>query len=169
MTKRIWGTALFLLLSIGTANSFAQSASTSLRGVVTDPSGAIVPGAAVTLVDNASGQKLTATSKASGEYQLVQIPPAKYSITVTASGFGSQTKAAELLVDQPATINFQLSLQSNTEVVNVTAAAQTLNTTDASLGNSTNNATIQALPSETRNVPDILSLQPGVIYLPPPE
>ncbi|HTD97286.1 MAG TPA: TonB-dependent receptor, partial [Edaphobacter sp.] len=103
-----------------------------------------------------------------GEYQLSQISPAKYAISVTASGFGSQAKEAELLVNQPATINFVLSLQSNTEVINVTAAAQTLNVTDASLGNSTDNATIQALPSETRNVPDILSLQPGVIYLPPP-
>jgi len=155
-------------LSIFTANSFAQSASTSLRGVVNDPSGAVVSGAVVTLVDNASGLKLTATTKASGEYQLVQIPPARYSITVTANGFGSQSKSAELLVDQPSTVNFVLTLQSNTEVINVTAAAQTLNTTDASLGSSTDNATIQALPSETRNVPDILSLQPGVIYLPPP-
>ena len=168
MTKRIWETALFIFLSIFTANSFAQSASTSLRGVVNDPSGAVVSGAVVTLVDNASGLKLTATTKASGEYQLVQIPPARYSITVTANGFGSQSKSAELLVDQPSTINFVLTLQSNTEVINVTAAAQTLNTTDASLGSSTDNATIQALPSETRNVPDILSLQPGVIYLPPP-
>ena len=168
MTRRIWDTALFLLLSICTANSFAQNATTSLRGVVKDPTGAVVPGATVTLLDNANGQKLVATTKDNGEYQLSQISPAKYAITVTASGFGSQAKEAELLVNQPATINFVLSLQSNTEVVNVTAAAQTLNITDASLGNSTNNATIQALPSETRNVPDILSLQPGVIYLPAP-
>jgi hypothetical protein len=168
LTRRIWETTLFLLLSICTANSFAQNATTSLRGVVKDPTGAFVSGATVTLLDNANGQKLVATTKDDGEYQLSQITPAKYAITVTASGFGSQAKVAELLVNQPATINFVLSLQSNTEVVNVSAAAQTLNITDASLGNSTNNATIQALPSETRNVPDILSLQPGVIYLPPP-
>jgi hypothetical protein len=168
LTRRIWETTLFLLLSICTANSFAQNATTSLRGVVKDPTGAFVSGATVTLLDNANGQKLVATTKDNGEYQLSQISPAKYAITVTASGFGSQAKEAELLVNQPATINFVLSLQSNTEVINVTAAAQTLNVTDASLGNSTDNATIQALPSETRNVPDILSLQPGVIYLPPP-
>jgi Carboxypeptidase regulatory-like domain len=168
LTRRIWKTALFLLLSICTANSFAQNATTSLRGVVKDPTGAFVSGATVTLLDNANGQKLVATTKDNGEYQLSQISPAKYAISVTASGFGSQAKEAELLVNQPATINFVLSLQSNTEVINVTAAAQTLNVTDASLGNSTDNATIQALPSETRNVPDILSLQPGVIYLPPP-
>jgi hypothetical protein len=168
LTRRIWKTSLFFLLSICTANSFAQSATTSLRGVVKDPTGAFVSGATVTLLDNGNGQKLVATTKDNGEYQLLQISPAKYAITVTASGFGSQAREAELLVNQPATINFVLSLQSNTEVINVTAAAQTLNVTDASLGNSTDNSTIQALPSETRNVPDILSLQPGVIYLPPP-
>jgi hypothetical protein len=155
-------------LSICSANSFAQNATTSLRGVVKDPTGAFVSGATVTLLDNANGQKLVATTNDNGEYQLSQISPAKYAITVTANGFASQAKEAELLVNQPATINFVLSLQTTNEVVNVSAAAQTLNITDASLGNSTNNATIQALPSETRNVPDILSLQPGVIYLPPP-
>ncbi len=71
-------------------------------------------------------------------------------------------------MNQPATINFALTLEANTETVNVSAEAQSLNTNDASLGNSTNNATIQALPSETRNVPDLLSLEPGVFFLPQP-
>jgi hypothetical protein len=166
VTRHFWKAALFLLLSIGTTASFGQNATTSVRGTVTDPSGAVVPDAKVTLLDSATGQTITATSKASGEYSLTQIPPAKYTFTVTAGGFGKQTKTAELLVNQPATINFALHLESNNEIVDVTAAAQTLNTTDASLGNSTDNATIQSLPSETRNVPDLLSLQPGVLYLP---
>jgi len=81
-------------------------------------------------------------------------------------GFADQTKTAELLVDQPATIDFALSVQATTVEVDVSGAAQTLNTTDASLGSSADNELIQALPSETRNVPDLLSLQPGVLYLP---
>jgi Carboxypeptidase regulatory-like domain len=166
VTKRRLGIALSLLLSICSATMFAQNATTSLRGIVTDPSGAVVPGAKVTLLNSATGETFTTTSKSSGEYQLPQLPPAKYTIAASATGFGNQSKIAELLVNQPATINFALTLQSNTEIVDVTAAAQTLNTSDASLGDSTNNATIQALPSETRNVPDLLSLQPGVLYLP---
>src|ERR1700733_9528660 len=121
--RRIWKFALVLLLSIGTASSFAQNATTSLRGTVTDPTGAVVPGATVTLLDSATGQRFVATSKASGEYQLAQIPPAKYNISVTASGFGNQSKVAELLVNQPATINFALSMQTNNVIVDVTAAA----------------------------------------------
>jgi hypothetical protein len=166
--RRISVFALVLFLSLYPAASFAQHATTSLRGVVTDPSGAVVRGATITLANNAAGQKLTTTSKQSGEYALEQIPPAKYIITVTAPGFGAQSKSAELLVDQPATINFGLSVQENNQVIDVTAAAQTLNTTDASLGSSADNALIQALPSETRNVPDLLSLQPGVLAFPPP-
>ncbi len=168
MTKRMWGIALFVLLATCAAATYAQNATTSLRGVVKDPSGAVVPGATITLLNNATGQSLTTTSKGGGEYQLQQIPPAKYDISVEAKGFGAQTKSAELLVNQPATIDFTLSLQSNNVVVNVSAEAQTLNTTDASLGNSVNNATIQSLPSETRNVPDLLSLEPGVFFLPVP-
>jgi hypothetical protein len=167
--RRIGVFALVFLFSVCIGTGFAQNATTSLRGTVKDPSGAVVSGAKVTLSNDATGQKLSDTSKGSGDYQLLQIPPAKYLITVTAPGFGSQSKEAELLVNQPATINFELSVQGSTEVVDVTESAQTLNTTDASLGGSTDNATIQSLPSETRNVPDLLSLQPGVFFLPQPQ
>lgn len=163
MIKR-YALSVFLLLFSLTATTFAQTANTSLRGSIKDPSGAVVPGASVTLTDSTTGTVLQATSNANGDYQFNQIPPAKYTIKVSARGFGDQTKAAELLVNQPATIDFAMTVQASTEVINVTAAAQTLNTTDASLGNAMNNTTIQALPSLTRNVPDLLSLQPGVLY-----
>jgi Carboxypeptidase regulatory-like domain/TonB dependent receptor len=164
--RRISAFAVVLMFPLFAIASFAQNATTSLRGVVKDPSGAVVPGATITLNDSATGQTLKTTSGAGGEYQLLQIPPATYTIVVAAPGFGNQSKTAELLVNQPATIDFALAVNATTEVVNVSEAAQTLNTTDASLGGSADNATIQALPSETRNVPDLLSLQPGVLYLP---
>lgn len=106
-------------------------------------------------------------ANSSGLYAFPQISPSKYTIKVTASGFGDQSKTAELLVNQPATIDFEMTVQASTVTVDVSAVAQTLNVTDASLGNSADNAEIMALPSETRNVPDLLSLQPGVLYLPP--
>ena len=169
MTRRIRDLVLLFTLALTCAlTGYAQNATTSLRGVVKDPSGAVVPGATITLLNTASGQAVTATSGSSGEYQLQQLQPAKYTITATASGFGTQSKAAELLVNQPATVDFALTLQSSNEVINVTAAAQTLNTIDASLGDSMSNASIQSLPSETRNVPDLLSLQPGVFFIPIP-
>jgi hypothetical protein len=166
MSRRLVSIAIFLALALASASVFAQSANTSLRGVIKDPTGALVPGAKINLVDNATGLSFSAVTSASGEYQFTQIPPAKYDITVTATGFGTQSKTAELLVSQPATINFSLSVTATQEILNVSAEAQTLNTSDAALGGSMDNTTIQALPSETRNVPDLLSLQPGVFYLP---
>ena len=147
--------------------AFGQTATTSLRGIVTDPSGALVPGATVKIVSAEQGTSYTAITSSTGLYTFAQILPARYTITVSATGFGEQTKVAELLVNQPATIDFGLAMHANAVTVDVSASAQTLNTTDASLGNSQDTAEIIALPSETRNVPDLLSLQPGVLYLPP--
>ncbi len=165
MKKSLGGWILLCILSAASL-LFSQNATTSLRGVVKDPSGALLPGAKVTITDTATGQARATVADSAGVYQFVQIRPAKYTITVSATGFGNQTKSAELLVNQPATVDFTLTVQASTETIDVSASAQTLNTTDASLGNSADNAEIQALPSETRNVPELLSLQPGVLYLP---
>jgi hypothetical protein len=166
VTRRCIAVAVFVFsLTLPLAN-LAQIATTSLRGVVRDPAGAVVPGAQIMLTNAADGQVLKATSNAAGEYAFAQLTPAHYMISVTATGFGEQRTTAELIVDQPATIDFAMTVKSVATVVNVSAAAQTLNTTDASLGGSMDNALIQALPSETRNVPDLLSLEPGVLYLP---
>jgi Carboxypeptidase regulatory-like domain len=154
-----------LLSTLSVTLAFGQIATTSLRGTIKDPSGALVPGATITITDDATGKSSTATANSDGLYSFAQIMPAKYTIRVTAVGFGGQTKTAELLVNQPATIDFALKVEASTVTVDVSASSQTLNVTDASLGNSADNATIQALPSETRNVPDLLSLQPGVLFL----
>jgi len=164
--KSLSGWILVCILST-VSLAFGQIATTSLRGVIKDPSGAVLPGASVTITDSATGKSISTTSSPSGLYVFPQIAPSKYTIKVSAAGFGDQIKSAELLVNQPATIDFTLSVQASSVTVDVSAAAQTLNVTDASLGNSADNAEIQALPSETRNVPDLLSLQPGVLYLPP--
>jgi hypothetical protein len=149
--------------------AFAQNASTSLRGSVKDPSGALVPGAKITLVDKESGISRSAITNNAGFYAFPQIPPARYTIAVSAKGFGSQTKTAELLVNQPATIDFLLSVMASSVTVDVSALAQTLNTSDATLGDSVGNVTIEALPMEGRDPVSLLTLQPGVLYLGNPE
>lgn len=155
-----------MLLCILFTCSFAfGQATTSLRGTVKDPSGAVVPNATVTITDPSIDKTLTATTNGEGVYQFSQIAPAKYLITVTAQGLGTQSKTAELLVNQPATIDFSLSIQSNNVTVDVSATAQTLNTTDASMGNSVGNAMIQSLPMDGRDPVSLLALQPGVLFL----
>ncbi|MDR3739232.1 MAG: TonB-dependent receptor [Terracidiphilus sp.] len=156
---------MFLCTLASLTLAFGQSATTSLRGVIKDPSGALVSGAKITLVDSAKGTALSATSGSTGLYVFAQIPPAHYKISVTASGFGDQSKTAELLVNQPATIDFTMNVQTSTVTVDVSAAAQTINTTDATIGNSVGNEAIETLPLDGREPAALLSLQPGVLFL----
>lgn len=164
MKKLFRGFSLIALASLAMA-AYAQTASTSLRGLVKDPSGALAPGAKITLTDQRTGRVYHATTNASGNYQFPVLPPAHYLITAEETGFSTQNKTAELLVNQPATIDFTLNIAADAVTVDVSASAQTLNLSDATLGNAQNNETIQALPSLERNVPDLLSLQPGVLFL----
>ena len=157
--------AVFVLFVISVVPLLAQTSFTSLRGTVTDTSGALIPSAQVTLHNLATNAELTGTTDNSGLYQFPQVTPSTYTITVAAPGFAPSMKQAQLLVNQPATVNFQLGVSQASQTVNVSAETQTLNNIDATIGNAFNNQTIAALPSEGRNVPDLLSLQPGVLYL----
>jgi hypothetical protein len=160
---RSYSSLLFIFAFCAVA--WPQASFTSLRGTVTDPADALIPGADVTIQNQATGLKSSQTANSSGEYQFQQITPGIYIIRANGPGFSAQSKQADLLVNQPATINFKLTVQASTTTVDVSGEAETLNRADASIGNSVNNATIQALPMEGRNVPDLLSLQPGVLYL----
>ena len=163
---RHWKVFLALTLILGFADCVpAQTGLTSLRGTVTDPSSAVAPGAQVAIENPASGFRATTKTDSNGAYEFPQIPPGRYTIIVTMTGFAALSKQAELLVSQPATINFTLSVQESKTVVEVSSEVQTLNMTDATIGNSVSNATVESLPMEGRNVSDLLSLQPGVLYL----
>jgi len=105
--RSLSGWILLCILSTATL-AFSQIASTSLRGLVKDPSGALVPGAKIALLDKATGQTFSGVSAATGFYSFDQLPPATYTITVSSAGFADQSKVAELLVNQPATIDFAL-------------------------------------------------------------
>ena len=118
--RSLWGWMLLCILAMRHL-AFGQTATTSLRGTIKDPSGALVPGATVTLTDNATGKSFSTTSNSTGSYRSCAVLPAKYTIKVTAPGFGEQIKTAELLVNQPATIDFTLTVQSSTVTVDVSA------------------------------------------------
>ncbi len=150
---------------ICSALAAAAQSSSSLRGEVTDSSGAMIVGAQVVLENKATGFINQALTGSQGQYRFYQIPSGNYTITVASKGFAAQSKPVELLVNQPATVNFSLSVQGLNTVVEVSGEANGLNLVDASMGDAVNDATIQSLPMEGRNVPDLLSLQPGVVYL----
>lgn len=136
---------------------FGQSASTSLRGVIKDPSGALVPSASVTLSDQATGSTYHSLSDRSGFYIFPVVGPADYQVTVTANGFATVESAITLLVNQPATLNFALTVSSASVTVKVNSAAAEVNQTDATEGNAVGNTVIESLPMDERNPISLLT------------
>jgi len=158
---------LFLLLVIlGTASfASAQIGTTSLRGTVLDKSGAAISGADITLSDVHSGVARTTVTGPSGGYEFLSLPPDTYTLLVQKAGFHKyQQDKLQLLINSPATQDITLQVGSEVQTVEVSAQLQTLNTTDASLGNAFNENQVKQLPLEGRNVAELLSLQPGVAY-----
>jgi hypothetical protein len=144
----------------------AQTATTSLRGTITDPKGALLQGAVVTLSNSSTGFSRTTKSGNDGVYQFLEVPPATYMMTVVAPGFASvQEDKVTLQVSQPANLDVAMQVKGKTEIIEVTSEAPLVNTTDASQGNVFNSTQLVNLPSEGRDPVAILSLQPGVTYL----
>src|SRR5215467_7600787 len=165
--KRLQRFALLLpLLSLALPyTALSQTSSTSLQGTVTDPSGAAIAGASVTLVSAESKTERTLTTDAQGEYRFPFLSPGTYTLRVNAKGFsGYEQKGLQLLVSTPATANVQLKIGQSSETVTVTSEAPALNTVDASLGNSFDETQVKQIPLDGRNVPELLSLQAGVAY-----
>lgn len=151
------------LLALHPAASLAQTSS-SLRGTVTDPKGAVIPDAEVTLNNAEIGISLTTRTDKSGVYQFKEVRPAKYTLTVAAPGFATLKQSGlELLVATPTTNDVTMQISTGTTTIEVTAALQTINTSDATLGNAFNQTQLGNLPFEGRDPAGILSLQPGVV------
>jgi hypothetical protein len=166
--KRFWQVLLMLVLG-GAFFLFGSSAwgqaTTSLRGVVTDPSGAAIPNATVHLVNSDTSTERTVTTDQQGTYVFAEVVPGNYVLRVEAAGFSTyEQKGFQLLVNLPATINIHMKVGSATTTVEVTAAAPLLNTTDASQGNTMSGSQISGMPLYGRNVAALLSVQPGVVF-----
>jgi hypothetical protein len=167
LTRRVlFGLAITLLLLFSTHRGIAQSSAT-LQGAITDPSGAVVPGATVTIVDNATGVKHALTTDASGNYQLPALPPGTYTIEVTAKGFAiSRLQSIVLPVGSTVTNNIKLTVSSAQQTVSVTAAAPVVDETGISVGQVIDQETVQQAPLNGRHFVDLGALIPGSVAAP---
>ncbi len=167
MYIRTLKSVLFLLLVVslmGITSAWAQSASSgTIGGAITDPSGAVVPGATVTLTDTATNTSRSATTNSSGRYFFADVAPGTYSLTVAKAGF-STTKAENQKVDVGLALTTNLALQvgGTNVVVEVSAVGNELQTMNATVGNTINSAAIESLPSLGRDVSTFVEMQPGV-------
>jgi hypothetical protein len=150
----------FLMTAVSAA---AQSITGSITGLITDSTGAVVPGGQVTAINLGTGIRSTVTADAAGNYTVPLLPRGDYRLEVTAPGFKRFIReGVTLQVQQTARIDVQMAVGEIAESVMVTADAARLETENATLAKVVDNRSIVNLPLNTRNVYSLVFLTPGV-------
>lgn len=145
---------------------FAQGLGT-ISGTVLDPSGALIPGAKITVTEAGTGLSRTATSDEQGRYVIPSLRPATYALTGENPGFSKFTQPGiALLADQSLTVNVTLRVGAVAEEVTVEAAPPAVNTTTATLGQVIELGRVDALPMNGRNAAALTLLVPGTVATP---
>jgi len=150
-------------LIIATRPCAGQATTGQIAGQVADPSGAAVAGATITVTDEEKGVAFTGRSDSTGNYTVVSLPPASYSVAASASGF-AETKFTHVVVaiDQQVALNFKLKVGSASVSVEVTEAPPVLQTESAEVGTVLSGNAITDLPLDQREFFTLTKLVPGV-------
>ena len=144
--------------------SLAQIQNSQVNGVVTDPSGAAVANAKITISNQATGLTVSATSNATGSYSVSELPPGTYKITIESPGFKTFSDVGVTLnAGSTAHVDAKMLLGQTREVVEVTGAASQVNTEEAKLSTTISSTQIENLPLNGRNVYDLMQLAPGAV------
>lgn len=159
--------ALALLLLLGIVQFAHAQGAASLRGTVTDPSGAVIPAAKVTVTQVGTGLERTETTDSGGNYIILSLAPAQYNLTVDAQGFRQYTeKGLTLLADQSATIDVKMEVGQATQQVTVAASAVQVDTTTGTQKGVVNQTDMVELPLNGRNAANLTFLVAGAAQAP---
>jgi hypothetical protein len=140
-----------------------QTVTGTILGAVTDPSGAIVPGATVTATSQSTGFTRSDTSDAEGNYRLTFLPLGVYRVEVKSAGFERMLREGiEVQADQRMRVDFALAVGEATQTVEVNAGAPLVQTNDATVGDVIDHQRIVDLPLNKRNFVDLVQLTAGV-------
>jgi hypothetical protein len=151
-----------LLLAVFGFRASAQTINGAFHGVVTDSSGAVIPGAKVVLKNLTNGQVRQATTNSVGFYTITQLPPAHYSVTVSKPGFTTVAQAdVQLEVNQDLEANYTLAVGQVTQQVEVRSAPPMLKTSNATLGQVIGSQQVVDLPLNGRQFTQLVLLTPG--------
>jgi hypothetical protein len=155
--------AIVAVLFLLTTNLFAQIDTGTIVGQVTDPSGAVVAGAAVVVTNTATGVTYNTQTDNAGQYQVPALHPGTYSVRATAAGFESAFRDGILITVQarPA-VDFKLALGQTTQTVEVTGASPVLQTQTADEGGVMQSQTVVDLPLNGRRYSDLALLEAGI-------
>src|SRR3984885_5464374 len=156
--------ALSLLVSFQ-AQSHAQSITAGdVTGSVTDPTGAAIPGAMVTLTNANTNASQNATTNNEGSYRFAFVAPGAYRITAPATGFQSQTQAGiNVSAGQPTPVNIQLTVAGASQTVDVVEAASSVQTQNADVSTNFNQQMIENLPNPGGDITYFAQTSPGVV------
>ena len=145
--------------------SYAQEAGTAtINGTVTDPAGAVVSGATVTVTDNDTGTKRELVTNSSGVYSAPYLETGHYSVTVSHPGFKTTTQSGIILTaDQVAGVNITIAVGQVAESVTVTAGQQMVETESTSLGEVVDSTSVEELPLNGRDPGDLTYIVPGAV------
>ena len=155
---------LLVLVCVGGAlSTWAQTISSgTVAGSVTDPSGAVVAGASVTLTDTATRSSRSATTNDAGRYVFVDVAPGDYDLSVGKQGFSTSKTQLSVKVGVATTANMSLQVGGSNVVVEVTAVGNELQTMNSTVGNTITGVALDSLPTLGRDVSTFLTLQPGI-------
>jgi hypothetical protein len=163
------GLAIFLTLVfsfMGAAAAHAQVTGATLTGTVTDPAGAVVAGAQISIKNIATSINRDTTSDSAGLYTVPNLDPGTYEVRVSATGFSTIVQSNLLLsVGQQQQINFSLKLGDYTETVAVSEAAPQIDLTSSAVSGQVESETVRELPLNGRDWTQLATLQPGVKQL----
>jgi hypothetical protein len=155
--------AFLLALGLLTLPAFSQSTSGRIVGRVADPTGAVLAGVKITLINDATGASRDTQTNASGDFNFVEVVPGSYRVEFELTGFKKNVQTSVLVnVNQVVTLNSVLQIGASQEVVEVTSEAPQVDTTSTQLGAVINNRSVNELPLNTRDTYQFLQLQPGV-------
>ncbi|MGZ4844671.1 MAG: outer membrane beta-barrel protein, partial [Candidatus Angelobacter sp.] len=149
----------FSLLPAGAQSTVATG---SIQGTVIDPNGAVVPNAAITITNKATGQTSKLTSGSAGTYSSGALIPGEYEVRIEAKGFQTQLLTVPVQVGNISTGNAKLTVGQSTEVIEVTGSAVAVNTEQATVQGVLSTEQIENLPINGRNFLDLAQLEPGV-------
>src|SRR6202158_3513219 len=163
---------LVLIWVIGivcSAPLYAQVAGASLNGTITDAQGGAVANAKISAKNAATGITSETTTNSPGNYNLVNLKPAEYEVSISATGFSTSTTKVTLTVGAQQELSLALKVGATSTLVEVTGAAPIIETTNATLAGNIQSQQIVELPLNGRDWASLATLEPGVVSVRPHE
>src|SRR5262252_611518 len=155
--------AVFAVVALA-CSAFARVQNGQIEGSVTDPTGAAISGAKITVTNPATSLSQTTATNASGNYTIRELPIGSYKVVTEASGFKTVSNTGVTVnAGTISHVDFKMQMGQAKEIVEVTGAMAQVNTEDSKLAETVSSTQINALPLNGRNVFDLMQLSTGAV------